>query len=605
MAKKCLGGALLTVAYLLLAVVVSWPLVLRPATSLLGYPNVDGFDTVHLRGAITELLRHPAGLTSMAAYWPAGFQPLSLTPNLLDHLLAAPLVLLLPFPLADNLWWLLALTLNGLAGHHLGRRLGGTHGAGALVGVAWATAECVLREANLHHAPQALAPFAPLYLAALLDVLEGGGRRAALRAGLWFGLASLGYWYTGLFLAVGSLGLVALRRARILALLPGVLLAAVLVIPALLPWLVHWADLPVAAPAQTAAAHVAIAELEAVPTADRMAALHGSDPLFPFRATPIDRSNRVGVVLLVAAVLGARRFPSWQRWGLVAMAVAGALFVLGPVLKAGESPVLVAGRTVPLPFAWLAALGPWFARLDWPERWGCLVALGCAGLAARTPRPWIPAGLLLVEGILLSGNLPLATQDLHLLEHWRVLGRADGAVLELPLSRWGLDASVVGLHRRYHGRPSANPMLLPPGAVPPLAWKEWTVRQPFLQWLQAYEDRKMPEDPEVDLVAALARSGIGAVALDAEPHGVLTDGRARNFRKRLARVLGPPDDYGVVVVWWTRPPVERAPPTVPDGDAWRTAAARWRRLHPEPERDTLIRSYQQVREGSGTSGTSP
>jgi len=594
--KKWLESVILVAGYLLLAVGVTWPLALRPATSLPGYTNVDGLDTVHLRGALGDLLRHPGDLTSMAAYWPAGFEPLALAPNLLDHLLAAPLVLFLPFPLADNLWWLLVLAANGLAGHHLGRRLGGGHGAGALAGVAWATAETVLREANLHHAPQALAAFAPLYLAALLDVLEreGPAHRASLRAGLWFALASLAYWYMGLFLAVGSVGLLVLRRRQARALWPGVLLAGILAIPALAPWLVRWDDLALTARPPVPSEHVTAPGLDAVPEQARMAALHGADPLFPFRATPIDRSNRVGVVLLVAAVLGARRAPPWQRRGLAILAATGAVFVLGPVLKVGEAPVIVAGRTIPLPFAWLGALGSWMARLDWPERWGCLVALASAALAARAPRPWLVAGLVLAEGVLLSGNLPLATQDLRLLEGWRALERADGAVIELPMRRWGLDASIVGLHRRYHGRPSANPMLLPPGAVAPLAWKDWTERQPFLQWLREYEDGRMPEDPEADLGAALAASGIGAVALDAEPGGLLTEGRVRSYRNRLVRFLGRPDDYGAVLVWWTRPALGGAPPTVPDGDGWRTRAAAFRRAHPEPERDTLIRSYRQV-----------
>ncbi|MBN1336299.1 MAG: hypothetical protein JXB39_10085 [Deltaproteobacteria bacterium] len=602
--KKWLERGLLVAGYLVLAVGITWPLALHPTTSLLGYPSVDGLDTVHLRGSLAGLFRHPAGFTSMAAYWPAGFEPLSLAPNLLDHLLAAPLVLLLPFPLADNLWWILVLAANGLAGHHLGRRLGGGHGSGALVGVAWATAECVLREANLHHAPQALAPFAPLYLAALLDALDKGGRKAGCRAGLWFALASLGYWYMGLFLAAGSLGILVLRRSRIRVLVPGALLAAVLVAPALVPWLACWEDLPIAARPAGAVAHVTAPELDLVPAERRMAALHGADPFFPFRASPVDRSNRVGVVLIAAAVLGARRFPGGTRWGLVVLAATGAVFVLGPVLKFGETPVIVAGRTVPLPFAWLSALGPWMARLDWPERWGCLVALGAAALAARAPRPWILAGLLLLETVLLSGNLPLARQDLHLLEGWRALERADGAVLELPLSRWGLDASIVGLHGRYHGRPSANPMLLPPGTTAPLAWREWTARQPFVQWLQRYEDRQLVEDPQEDLAASLASSGIGAVALDAEPQGVLTEGRVRSYRRRLVRILGPPDDYGAVIVWWTRPARGGAPPTVFDGDEWRARASRWRQLHAEPERNTLIRSYRQVlEEGAPTPAT--
>ena len=115
---RCLG-------FLIVAIAMTWPLAAELDQSLLGYPTMDSQDTVTLRGLIAAMLFEPeAWPLSTGVYYPVGYPILLLTPNLLDHLTAAPFIWVFPFPLSDNLWWLTVLVLNGWTAHRLGRRIG-------------------------------------------------------------------------------------------------------------------------------------------------------------------------------------------------------------------------------------------------------------------------------------------------------------------------------------------------------------------------------------------------------------------------------------------------------------------------------------------------
>ncbi|MCB9758920.1 MAG: hypothetical protein H6739_03700 [Alphaproteobacteria bacterium] len=579
--------------YAALAVALSWPLAAHLTTALPGYPNVDAMDTLTLRGLVAQMLRHPGDWPwSEGVYFPAGYPVGQLTPNLLDHALGAPFALSLPFPLGDNLWWLAVMTANGLAGHHLGRQLGGSHGAGALMGVGWACADPLLRELNLLHAPQSLMPWTPLYLGALMRALGDQGRlRDGAMAGLWMGLSGLTYWYQVLFLAFGTAPLAAWRLwRRPAAAKPfgvAVLTATLVAAPLLIPMLRGWEALPLADPAFAPAPLDMRAALEPIPEGLRFVVEQSAPLGFPFQSGPLDRSNRVSLVLLAAAgvVLWRRRPEGWGA--IVAMAGVGAVFALGPYLKLGEDPLLLGGRPLALPFRWLGALHPFLERLTWPQRWGMLIPLGLGALACRAPRPWLWVPAVVLEALLLSGNAPLQTQDVRDLEPWRVLSAASGAVIELPLAREGLDAPLVGLHARYHRRPMVNPMLLPPGAALPEGWRDWVAAQPLMVYLQSFEEGRYPPDPGPDAVRTMQEAGVAAIALDALPGSVITEGVVNRYVTGLGRHLGPPQDHGALFVWWLQPPTRAVTP-LSDGAAWREAVHRRRVLNPPAPLDTLI-----------------
>lgn len=583
--------------YLLMALAMTWPLALHLGSASVGFPGVDASDTATLRGMIADWLSHPrlsGGVpTSTSVYFPTGYPTFALTPNLLDHLSAAPLDWILPFPLSDNLWWLALLTLNGLCAHRMGRTLGGSEEAGWLAGTAFLWSEPLVREVNLHHAPQSMLFWGPLAVEALWRLRASPSWKLAVHAGIWLAGAALSYWYYGMFLWLGALPLLLLGSGRpgrpplrLGALVYGV--AALICLPWLAPLLLGWASGAITAGGRIPPPVSLPDSYALVPEATRFVAQHGNDLLFWLRRTPIDVSSRVSLVLLVAAALAGRgQVPDrgWRRalWGMVAL---GALMLLGPWLRWGDDLVSLGGQAISLPFSWLGSLHPFLARLTWPERWAVLLPLGLAGLAARAPRPRLLAIGVALEGLLLSGNLPLQTTDLHLERCWSALSVARGAVLELPLARPALVASLPGVHRRFYRRPLVNPLLLPPGAQPPSDWKTWATQSPLMVYLDAFEHGQSPEDPGAEAVRALRRDGISAIAVDAEPDGVLTPSQITRYKAGIGRHLGPPIDIGCALVWWLD--TTASPPAAVDGEAWRAAAARYQADHPAPTLNTLM-----------------
>jgi len=577
--------------YLLLAAVVTWPMVTAPHASTVGFANIDALDTMSLRGLIASVSPGEAPWTD-AVFFPVGYPILTLTPNVLDHLTGA-LLTLLPFPLSDNLWWLAVLTLNGLCAHRLGARLSGSESGGWLAGVIFLMSEPIAREVNLHHAPQSMVFFAPLYLDALLALREAPSLKRAALAGLWLAGAGWSYWYLAMFLGVASLPLLIGVPLGSLAML-GVVAAAVAA-PGLLPWLVLFDDLPLAAmsappPAQPPASYAALPEGQAFITQ------HGSDPLFWLRRAPLDTANRVGLVALVAAILGSRRLDRATAIGLWMLAGIGAVMVLGPYLKWGDEVVLLGGSPIPLPFRGFSSLHPFLARLTWPERWGVIIPLGLAALACRAPRAGLLAVLIGAEALIVSGNLPTQTISLRHERCWAALSEATGAVLELPQRRPGLRIPRVTVHSRFHGRPVVNPILLPPGVDPPEDWASWRAEQPLIAWLRAFESGKWPAEPGAAAVRALRDAGVSAIALDVEPGVMLTAAQLSRYRAGLWRHLGPPIDLGCAWVWWLDDAAQ-PPEGIEDGDAWRVEAEAWKDAHPAPDLDTLIQPSWDVQVG--------
>lgn len=585
----------LVLVYTVLAAVLLGPVSIAPFTRTVGIPSIDSMDTAMLR-ALTADAWATASAHTDAVYFPIGLDPFLLTPNVLDHLTAAPLTWLLPWPLADNLWWLLVLAANGIAAHLVGWRLTGSHRSGLLTGVAFATSEAVLREANLHHSPQAMLAWAPALLTLLLLPRE---RQSALTAGLAAGCLAIGalsYWYAGLFAVLALAPLLIAQRPR--HLLVGAAVVALLCAPFLLPQLLAWDSRPLTSGAQLAPPRGVAESFQALAEADQFVAWHGVDPLFWLRDTTMDTSNRVPLALLVAAVLGARVWRGAKRWTLVWTVLLGSVMVLGPVLRWGEEVVLIADSAIPLPFAGFRAVHPFLERLTWPERWGWLIPLGLIGLAARAPRPAVFAVLILVENTLVSANLPLQHDDLRHGMCWTDLPTGDRAVVELPLDR-GLRSARAALHSRIHGRPVVNPVLLPPGMRPPEAWDTWTRESAMMQYLGRLERGRAPEDPGAQAVQDLLDAGVGAIVVDVEPGHGMSAARQNRVRAILGKHLGPPVDLGCAHVWWLDPDVP-GPAEIDDPGAWREAAVDWKTAHPAPDLPLLIQPmWDTVRQPDG------
>ena len=591
-----LQAAGVVAVYALLAAIVMGDAAWSPMSALVGMPSIDSFDTVTLRRVVPESL-FGRDHRSTAAFFPTGMAGLDLAPNLLDHLTAAPLVALLPFPLADNLWWWLLLTCTGLAGHRMATALTPTAHAGWIGGVGLISCEALVRDVTLHHAPQAMIFGAPLLVVSVLAATSATSPlkryRSAAWAGLWLSVTALAYWYAGMFLVLGALPLLARLSHRQLAVVAAVMV--VLCAPFLLPQLLAWDTRPLTAGMSLAPPQGVPASFSALADSAQFEAWHGVDPAFMFRASPSDISNRQSIALVVAAALGWRVAPRWQRWAFGWMAVLGSVMVLGPALRWGEELVLIGGHAVSLPFAWLGELHPFLDRLTWPERWGWLIPLGLVGLASHAPRPALWAGLIFIENLLVSHNLPVLADDVRHSMCWRDISGTRGAVLELPLDRRGIEAAAVATHGRIHGRPMVNPMLLPPSVQPPAAWTQWTAEEPLVAWLATIERAPKVEDPGAEAVRSLRQAGVGVIAIDVEPGGALSEGRLQRLRTLVSRHLGPPIDLGCAWVWWLD--TDAPPPVaVEDPAAWRAAAKAWKENHPAPRVDTLIApAYDRLR----------
>jgi len=550
--------------------VLAW-LLLGPAGRapglLPGYANVDAWDTVQLRGLVQwSLARGEWPGHSTAVYWPAGFDVGGLLPNRLDHLLAAPFVALLPFPLADTLFWWAVLLAAGLAGHTLGRAAGGRSSAGWAGALVLMGSEALLREANLGHAPQGLVAFGAWALAAALRLRASPGPRQAGALGVALALCGLAYWYFGLFMLVAVAPLLWGRPLRRLGTVALVLGAAW--VPALGAWLHTGQALIAATPTPEVPAAWA-----ALGPALGFVAMHGSTLDLVWATTPWDTSNRLGLGLLVAAALGARRTRDRRvRWALVGGSALAAVMVLGPVLRGPEGPVSVGGAVVWLPFEALRSVHPFFARLTWPERWGLVLPLLLGALAARAPRPALWGLLVLGETLLRSGNAPLAAQDAGGSACLAAVAPGPGAALVLPLRRGALGAARVGFQQRHLRRPLVNPLGLPPGLGAPPAWLQWLQSDPGMAFLRAVADGAAPPPPGAAARASLAEQGLDLLVVDADPAGPLTEGGLNRYRATVGAWLGPPVDLGCALVWAVRPGVA-LPPAHPAAREWRRVRA--------------------------------
>ena len=557
---------LVVLGYSVLAAVLTWPLVLHLDTWLVGTPSPDGMDTSQLRRVVAMGL--DAAGRSTELFPPVGYPAGALMPNRLDHLLAVPLVHLLPWPLADNLWWLAILSLNGTAGHLVGHQLGGGHRSGVLCGVALACAEPVLREANLGHAPQSMV-FSGALVVLFLARLTGsrGTGRDGIGLGLSMALAGLTYWYFGLFFAVLCLPpvLATLYRSRdsavLLRLLVAVGLCLVVVAWPLSAALAGWDQL--AMTDRTLLPDIARPSLQVLPRTERFLFTQSGGLLWAIEGLPADRSNRLGLALVLAALWGTRAVPV-QRWRWWAAAALGGVMLMGPFLAFAGDPVLVGGKPVALPWYALAQLSPTLERLHWPQRWGIVVPLAMLPLLARCPRPLVFAVLLGVETLLVSAHAPLGSLPTPPFDGWRALAALpdDQSVLVLPLRRDPDQTAWLGLAYRAAEQPLIAETRLPAGAQAPDDW--WAA----LDTLGVVDPRATAPITR----DALAENTIGAVVLDLTPGGpVHPRDHARltaHWSARLDTALGPSTDHGSVRVWWVDRP-DRLPEPPADPAAWR------------------------------------
>lgn len=455
-------------AYALVAVVLTWPLVTDLSGLVVG-------------GARTDVWNSLWGFWFAAgpgAPWPS-------ETGLLDFphggriALADPLNAALALPLTrahgpvvaygvvvlGHLWG------GGLAAHALGRACGG---GGWIAGLGYVLAPTCIAHLQNGSSEAVSLLWLPLACLALIRTLEA---RQALSATLWslptaaaLVLAALGGWYAGMgaWIFAGALVVGGWRgrplSQRLTRLSLPMILAQALTFP-----IAHQIR-------SVALAEDGLVDIKKVEDLARIRRTLGSaDPRVffgpgDFRSPDFQTllgnpSDYVHTAYLGFALLGLAAWASWRRrrgpeaeeggreraWWLALLG--GALLALGPVLVVGGMPLGIGARDIslPLPYLALEAL-PGFGSLSLLWRLATVSALALAVLADRNKPVFF--GLVLLELLLISPvrGLPQLTELPETSALEALAGAPEGAVLNLPptASRTYLFDQTV------HGKPTVG-----------------------------------------------------------------------------------------------------------------------------------------------------
>jgi hypothetical protein len=467
---------------------------------VLGSPTVDGFGTQWFFWFAGEILagRQSAGWTDLLFY-PWGKDLYAHTGgNLIDAWAAAPLRAVFGPVLGFNLWIVVVLTTNALAGARLARAFGATRlwpAALALV-----LNPYVLTELDLGRPTQAwLAPLG-FAVATLVDMRRA---RDGVLAGIWIALTALTYWYYGLFagLAAVVVGIERLARDRVwAALLSAAIVATVLVLPFAWPMLQKL-------------------DAGAVPG---LLALDGTGLLAPLALRTVEGDEQ-GLYIL-APLLGQAgslideggvRFNAglpvlgWLHLG-VALLGAGLvarrhlalplLLVIGLVVSSG--PVILTWDDVYANKPWLFAVEhvEILRRWWWPGRAVALVHVLIAPLFVvlldrfqgwRAALSGLLALFFVVAQLRSDSLLPLATWDATPPPALACLARAPrGGVIDLPLL---VDQKNLWF-QTLHQQPLLGGMLLKKASFAPAEFAALRESNPLMAALDAVGDKQYTRD---------------------------------------------------------------------------------------------------------------
>ena len=487
--------------YALVIRLIVCPLDFDISTDLIGVLGTDTLDTLSLRWAFWYPESH---------FFPVGWNATSVTPNILDHLLFAPLRGL-AFPLADNIWWLSQLWLSIVCAHIYGRTLSHHQYAGWTGGFTLILCDSLLRELNWGHAPQAMW-WAPLCTLTLLERWgQTNERRWLIASGIALGISGWCYLYFMPFIALISLSVWS-KRAKT-GLLWGFI--GIITVSGNLFWL--YSQTP---------------EMMTIPSpplinGQTLTDLHSATFDAFLTGKPVDISNQISIIWMMVVCIGGYRL--WKQkhrhfW----------MGTLSICLGAG----LIAGSHLPLMevFSHL----PFMSRLLWPERFGMLIAIGIIVLVSSTDKAYWLIPLALIEFTARSETLPLQTTSVEPWQCLRTLNGVDhGAIVEIPLKNGDPLYNQQSLRQRFHHHPLVNPFILPPFVSPPSKWDS-------IQNLEAIQ----AIDGEISLMAVhladLKSMGVSIILID---RVLLADSRQEQIRTRLLPTLGEPIDLHCAYIW--------------------------------------------------------
>ena len=411
--------------YLLIAMLITWPLLSQLGTHLVGFAYGDSREMAHHLWWYKHALQ-----TGQPLFWqpdlgyPDGIEGLLLWADPLQFFPAWLIAFIMPVVAAANLTILLTMALNGWAMQRLARHLlNGREGPALLAGLVFMAAPTFQAHLAGGHAGLMVMWPVPLLVYALLRLRETETRRWFILSVLFFALSSGGHGIQTIYVLLPLVAVIllmrlwqrdwiGLRQTILVSFLGGVLVLAFL--------------LPLALAATTTAAYRDeggfvrySADLLSIVSPSFFHPLY-SQLAYPARVLGVnleEGSSYIGIVagLLVLLALWRRRAGSMAAgwWGLLLLVAW--VCSLGPLLKVFDLPLLVHidgyETAITLPWAFVQDL-PLFSLARTPGRFNFTMALAVAMLAGYgTDWLWQRVSRLRWRPLLLTGLMALILFD--------------------------------------------------------------------------------------------------------------------------------------------------------------------------------------------------
>ena len=438
--------------WLVVAILLTFPLLAHPTTALIGDPRVDvwnhawGYDWVarHIRNGTLPFHTPWIGGPDGGTLWFI---------DLPGALLALPATLSGGAALGYNAVLIARIAWAGFGAQQLAEHMWGREGsAGWFSGMAYATTPFLLAELANGISEVCATGWLPLTLWAAARALDDPRPRRWAILGLLQGITTVTTFYYGLTSAVLVSGLVAITlisgwrhgraptRPQVVGILTAMGVAGIIVAPY---WMCFQASLaaPDALVRRSADLNLALMAHNAVDP--RVFVVPGdfqSVDLAAEYGEPFVHTGYLRWTILVLAAIGIARHRRHRRWaGLAALSI---LMGLGPYLWWGGDWLTVGGRMVSLPFGWLRAVLPQLA-ITHPLRLSlgaqaiacALAGGGAAWLATRASlgrKGVLGLGVLaILEGLFGSSTtFPIPQADARVPDAYA--DAPDGMVLDLP-----------------------------------------------------------------------------------------------------------------------------------------------------------------------------
>jgi hypothetical protein len=526
-----------------MAMAALWPAVQAPSSTIIcNYVHPDCLSNHYLLVWVAEVLKSGGSiLHNNRYYWPVGDAPW-LAGNGSEGIFYLPFHLLFGWPLGSNLYFVLILSLNGLAGYRLSRALGASREASLAAATTGALLLYPIHELGAGRFSQASTCWLGFFLAEWVYFVREPTLRRAITSAVLLAFTSLFYWYHGLFAVLaGGLYLVFFARTSLAS--PLLLFSTsylILVGPLLFVFFQYWSSIP-------GTAEDVFPHPEAIGDS--------SWPALPFLVAGGRHAGRaLPFTTCVFAAIGLLKISTRERIAWLAILLLFLLLMAGPRIPYGPFE-LIYGTFKPLRRFW------------WPYRHVVVVnyvLIGLAGVGAAAVLDRLKKGAE-VAGFLLALSVPIQLQlqqapwhaqfSAAKLPHpfYKKLRALPGEVLvEVPLSPQVASAQTLLIYQLDHGKKLLPGHALWVERVRPDSWDEMVAANSFLAALQELERAKLNGKlvfKGEDLLW-LRERGVRLISVNEEYFPVALRELVAAYKEVFTGLFGAPVLKGVRVAAW-------------------------------------------------------